>query len=455
MKKSTTLVLQIYAIVTFSLLCMMLFPAFAYAQVIVFENVNVIPMDKEVVLKHQRVVARADKILTIEPVTEPLTTKPDKLIDATGLYMLPGLSDTHFHQHGESMEEPKLQFTLLIANGITSVRSMAEWHNQDTIAIRNYANAKETLAPYYTTTGPQVNAGNTKSVGDAIKMVNKHKQRGYDYIKIHGNLEKETYLALMEHASKLNIPVVGHAQRKMPLEYSLRMKSLAHSEELVTLLSDEEKLQMVDLTPELAKQVATQVKDSGLYITPTLSILNSIPHYVDDKKFAKLKNHPGSSYLNQGTIDYFSDKQGDTYRGPTFRRPDVKVYINKLLKNNAMMTQALYEAKVPLLVGTDNFGFQITGFSIHKEMYHMVKAGMSEFDVLKAATVTSARYMSRLSQAGTISEGKLAEFVLLRANPLDDIRHSNQIAGVMLKGQYLDRQTLDKMLAQVREVRER
>ena len=428
---------------------MALLPSIAYAKVLAFENVNVIPMHKNTVLEAQRVVVRDDKIVQIEPINVASSVKADQTIDASGMYMLPGLSDTHFHQHGNDLSEPKLQFNLLIANGITSIRSMAEWPDQDTVAIREYANHPKNLAPHYTTVGPQVNAGNVNTVEQAIDMVNHHIKRGYDYIKIHGNLEKQVYLTLLEQGNKAGIPVVGHAQRKMPLEYSLRLKSLAHVEELVTLLSDEDNLKMVDLTPEMANQVAQQVKNSGIYVSPTLSILASIEHYVDDHKFAALKQRPISGYLSQGTIDYFSDKQGSTYRGPTFRRPEVMVYVDKLVKNNDMMAKALYQAGVPLLVGTDNFGFQITGFSMVDEMQHMVNVGMTEYDVLKAATVTSARYLNRLSQAGTISEGKLAEFVLLGANPLEDIRHIADVQGVMLKGQYLNKNALDGLLEDV------
>jgi hypothetical protein len=115
------------------------------------------------------------------------------------------------------------------------------------------------------------------------------------------------------------------------------------------------------------------------------------------------------------------------------------------------LTAALYQADVPMLVGSDSFGIQITGFSVHKEMQHMQNAGIPAYDVLRAATVMSARFLGRTASAGTINEGKNAEFVMLAKNPLLDIKNAQAITGVMLKGKWLDRAQLDNMLQQAED----
>jgi imidazolonepropionase-like amidohydrolase len=101
------------------------------------------------------------------------------------------------------------------------------------------------------------------------------------------------------------------------------------------------------------------------------------------------------------------------------------------------------------MVGTDTYGLQVPGFSMHDEMALLVDAGMPNYEVLKAATLTSARYLKRSSSAGSIGVGKNAEFVILTGNPLEDIKQTKNIEGVMLKGKWLNRSDLDALLEQV------
>lgn len=229
------------------------------AQSIVLEGVNLIPMTSEIVLYNQRVRVEQGKITAIGPMDEKPAQPAELHIDAKGKYLIPAFSDTHFHQHRNDIADTELLFKLLIANGVTSVRSMAQWNQQDTVAIRQLAAKPEVLAPYYYASGPQVNADNVKNVAEALAMADLHHQRGYDFIKVHGNLDQQAYLALLERAALYGIPVTGHAQRHLPLHYSLRMHSLAHMEELVVLLAGQH-LQIPKVTPLQLSQMVEQIK---------------------------------------------------------------------------------------------------------------------------------------------------------------------------------------------------
>jgi len=116
-----------------------------------------------------------------------------------------------------------------------------------------------------------------------------------------------------------------------------------------------------------------------------------------------------------------------------------------------MLTTAMHKAGVPMLVGSDNYGIQVTGFSAHEDMEQLQRVGIPAYDVLRASTVMAARFLERSASAGTINEGKNAQFVLLSKNPLDDIKNTRSITGVMLKGQWHDRNDLDKMLQEVEQ----
>jgi len=420
----------------------------AYSETLVFEHVNVIPMDKEHVLYDHRVVVVDDKITRIEPSTAKLEIKADRIIESKGQFMIPGLSDTHYHQNGWSTEEDDLQYKLLIANGVTSILGMGEWEGQDVIATRYRANKKSTLSPFFSTVGPQLDANNIKTPEDAIKMVQFHKDRGYDFIKIHGNIAQDAYFTLLEEAEKAGIPTVGHTQRDKPFEVALRMASIVHAEDIVMAFSDEGNLKVVDMDEILANNIAKQVKDSGIYVAPTLSTVDMIQDWTDPQRFKALKAREINKYLPKDSLAWWLSPKSDYFQ-PFFKSEHGLNYIDKVIKGTKMLTAALHNAGVPLLIGSDCFGIQVTGFSAHEDMEQLQSAGVPTYDILRAATVMAARFLNRSASAGTINEGKNAQFVLLDKNPLLDIKNTRAIAGVMLKGKWHDKKQLTEMLDQV------
>jgi imidazolonepropionase-like amidohydrolase len=108
----------------------------------------------------------------------------------------------------------------------------------------------------------------------------------------------------------------------------------------------------------------------------------------------------------------------------------------------------MHEAGVPFLADTDLGGDYIyPGFSLHDELALLVQAGFTPGEALKTATYNPAMFLDILDRLGTVEKGKLADLVLLDANPLDDISNTQKIRAVVLNGRYLDRTTLDKLLA--------
>ncbi len=424
----------------------------AHAEIIAFDNVNVIPMESREVKYHQRVIVDGERIVAIDSMWKPPGFDVARTIDCAGKFMIPGLVDTHYHQRGSDPAEYALLYKLLLANGITAVVSMGEDGGQDTIAIRQHANRNDVLAPTYYTAGPYLDGDNLKTPDDAAEAVRHHQTRGYDFIKVHGNLPLPVYLKLLGEAELAGIPVIGHAQRQLPLAYSLRLSHIAHMEEIVMIFSDDVNFQINDINRSQASKIARQIKDSGVTVSPTLTILAGIENYTDDARFEALKRRPVTAYLSRSEYANYTTA-GKEYRSAFILSRKGRQGVARLINNTRVLTRALHAAGVPMLVGSDNFGMQITGFSYHDEMEAMHQAGMPAYDVLNAATVGSARYLKRQASAGTLSIGKKAEFVLLSANPLSDIRHTRDVQGVMLKGQWLDKQALDQGLREVAAAR--
>ena len=423
-----------------------------YTDAIAFENVNVIPMDTETILENQRVIVSDGKIVSIEPSDSDAPFQIKHIIDASGKYLIPGLSEMHYHWRDNNWPIEN-DFKLLIANGITTTRNMAEYDGQDHISIRERTNNNEILAPNYYTTGPYLQGNMLKTFDDVVKIVREHKLKGYDFLKIGDgdNIPKEIYLKLLEEAEKNQIAVIGHGQHQLPLEYSLRMKSIEHVEEFIYIFNNGN-FKFLNNDETFLNNAAKKIKTSGVYVAPTLIIFNMILQYLDDGKFAKLKASVEGNYLSPAEFEKWLTEKNH-YRAD-FKNNDLGGVDAFTLFNNyyewmKKFTKILYENDVPLLTGTDTFGMVVPGFSLHKEFEFLQDVGMSPYHILKASTINSARYLNTFSMEGTISGGKNANLVLLKKNPLENIKNTATIEGVMLKGKWLDKSELNTLLKEV------
>jgi len=106
-------------------------------------------------------------------------------------------------------------------------------------------------------------------------------------------------------------------------------------------------------------------------------------------------------------------------------------------------------AGVSIIAGTDTLNpYCFPGFSLHDELALLVRAGLTPLEALQSATRNAATFMGKLNSLGTIEPGKIADLVLLDANPLDDIGNTKRINAVVMDGRLLDRKALDHMLNQ-------
>ena len=114
------------------------------------------------------------------------------------------------------------------------------------------------------------------------------------------------------------------------------------------------------------------------------------------------------------------------------------------------MVGEMNSAGVKLLAGTDTaYGYPVGGFALHDELALFVQAGLSPMEALQTATLNPAKFLGLTDSLGTIEKGKFADLVLLDANPLDDINHTKDIAGVITNGRYLPKETLQGILSKI------
>src|ERR1700752_23449 len=401
-------------------------------------------------------------------------------IDGRGQYLIPGLIDSHVH-----VKEADPLF-LFVAAGVTTVQNMSgrPFH----LDMRARINAGTLLGPRLVTTGPTTAEVGVTTPEEVERLVTEQHARGYDAIKMYGsrdgNMTPEAYHALIAAAHGRGMRVVGHAPRNLPFDVVLaeHQNSIDHMEEIVythrpfaRLLGPYVDLQFGRATPAvrdsragvrvpdfaaaLAPEIATlarAVKQSGLAVTPNLVFFRNIQWMTTDSINALLRA-PELAYASPQQRLAWSpllNRYANAWRD---RRPTVSRYLAEVVELQKAITLQFFRAGVPLMAGTDaEFLGAQPGFGLHTELEIFAGLGMPPIEVLRAATVTPATVLRIADSVGTIAPGKIADLVLLAANPLADIRNTRRINGVFRAGRWLPQteiaRALDSLAASYRPV---
>ena len=187
------------------------------------------------------------------------------------------------------------------------------------------------------------------------------------------------------------------------------------------------------------KTLIARFLNNGTTLTPTL-------HAQWSTVLAPVLADKRRSYLMPRLLETWND------RGPV---PSVILdpLRRKAKQIDARLTGELKAGGVTILAGSDTGASNqnlYPGSSLHAELVEFVEAGIPPAQVIKAATLDAARWLGRDKETGSIAKGKLADLVLLDANPHDDIRNTTKIRAVFANGKLLDRAQLDAMLQSAR-----
>ena len=438
----------------------------------IVRNVQVIAMTGAEAPRTADVIIRGRTIAQI--VKAGTATAPGggaTFIEGRGRYLIPGLIDSHVH-----IKEQDPLF-LFIAEGVTTAQNMSgrPFH----LDMRARVNSGTLLGPRIVTAGPTTAEGGVNTPEEVERLVAEQSARGYDMIKMYGgrggNFTPETYHALITAAHGRGMRVVGHAPRNLPFADVLRegQNSIDHMEEIVythrpfgRLLAPYVDLQFGrasdavrdslarvpvpdfarELAPEIA-QLARDVKSAGLAVTPNLVFFRNIYWMTMDSLRALLRA-PELAYATPQQRLAWSpllNRYANAWSGA--RQPAVSRYLGRVVELQRAITLAFARAGVPLMTGTDaEFLGAQPGFGLHTELEMFVDLGMSPLEALRAATSTPAQVLRIADSVGTIAPGKVADLVLLEADPLRDIRNTRRIAGVFRAGRWLPQTALAAML---------
>ena len=409
-------------------------PAQTTPQAIAITHVNVIPMTNDSVLADQTVVIEGQRIRTIQTASRARFPRGAKKIDGTGLYLIPGLIDAHVHLYAPQ------HLRLYLANGVTTVFNLNG--RPPHLVWREEIAKGDRLGPRIYTVGPKFSRADPPE--KAVALVDEYAKEGYDGIKIYNQVSKQEYPPLIAEAKKHNLLIVGHISPNVGFEATLQAgQAIAHAEEyLYTYFQDHAKDGAPD--PSLIPQVAAMTKAAGVPVIATLVTYEHILEQATD--FKTFLHRPEMGFWAPWELEEIKDPSQNAYLN--MGSDDVAI-LRRNYPFQKTLVKALHDAGVPILAGTDSGSIiSVPGFALHEELEILVQSGLTPFEALQSATIYPARYLRGEKEFGTVEEGKVADLILLRANPLADIANTKQIATVVVRGRCFDETELAQFLQQ-------
>jgi len=421
------------------------------AQTTAFVNVNVVPMTSETVIGQQTVVVNNGVIAALGPVDETPIPKGAKVIDGTDRFLMPGLAEMHAHVPAASSDDLDRNFSLYVANGVTTIRGMLGQPSH--IDLRERLNNGTVFGPRLVTSGPSFNGRSVAGANQAREMVRDQHRSGYDFVKIHPGLTAEEFEAVAETANELGMPFAGHVPVAVGVARALQlgMATIDHLDgyfaALLPVGSDGfggyggffDVMLAAELDAERIPEIARATAEAGTWNVPTQVLVEV---RINATPIAELRSQPGMRYMPKDTVERWVASKEALLAERDFN-PQVAALAIELRRRVIL---ELHKAGAGLLLGADSPQvFNVPGFSLHRELDALVAAGLTPYEALRTGTVAVAEFFD--SNAGMVAVGRDADLVLLNANPLEDVRHAHRIHGVMLRGTWYSADSLSERLA--------
>ena len=442
---------------------------FSNAQDLLVRNVTIVDVENGKLIPGQDVMIRADKISFVGP--SDLKHKASREVEGKGKFLMPGLWDMHVHFGGGDslIQENKDLLSLYILYGITTVRDAAADLSPSVLQWRKEIAEGILDGPRIFTSGPKIEGFKSIWVGDLeidntaeLKLaLDSLKKLQVDFIKITDNtLKPALYLEAVKEARKRGWKASGHVPGALTLQQvseaglssvehiSYMLKAGSKDDVLFARQIAEGKLTARDMNVKIlqnfdtvhAMSVFRQLAKNGTAVVPTLSIIGTTAWLDRD-------NHSGDSML--------------LYMGPGLRKtytwrveraakdaPEAVELRHQVFERAAGLLPLIQKSGMTIIAGTDAGYlncFVYPGQGLHKELEAMVKFGMTPLQTLQASVINGPAFFGKSNQYGAVKPGRMADLLLLDANPLLEIGNTQKIYGLIIRGNYRDRGNLDQL----------
>jgi imidazolonepropionase-like amidohydrolase len=376
------------------------------------------------------------------------------LLDARGKFLIPGLWDMHVHIHDPAF------LTLLVAEGVTGVREMGgvpatvrDW--RDRVA------AGRLLGPRIVMAGEIVDGPDPTwpAISRAVRTPEEGRaavaasiRDGSDFIKVYNGLSRESYLAIVDEAGRRHVDVVGHVPFAITAADAAEagQRSIEHlsgvlegctSQPHPIALGADHAWHLAHFDPRLADSLFATFVRHGTWHVPTLVMRRAFAHVPE---YAAVDDPRAGFIPSRVRVAWERDRRVTGRRAPYFQQ------LEQVFERDRELVGRMRRAGVRFLAGTDlGNPYLYPGFSLHDELGLLAGSGLTPLEALQSATLGPAEFFRATDSLGTVEPGKVADLVLLEANPLDDIANVGRISAVCAHGALLGRATLDKLLADV------
>ena len=439
-----------------------------------FTHVTIIDMTGTLPKSDMTVVVTGNRITALGQTGKIRIPKEAQIINATGKFLIPGLWDMHFH-----LKESERTFPLFIANGVTGVRNTGG-DFQKLFEWREAVASGRLLGPRIVACGPVIDGPNPANPDHAIPVSNAEegreavdflKRNGADFVKVYDGIPRDAYFAIVAEAKIQGLPFVGHIPSAITMTEASNagQKSIEH---LGTFFegSSTAETELRNWPPSLVKNgdfsvIPARIAARGNRTLDTYSVQKSaqllallvknktwqvptllakqVNTFVDE--ISKVQD-PHYKYIPASVREGWRPDKNFFYR---YRTPEFIAYQKRLFQKEMETVDAMQHAGVPIMAGTDGGAYTVPGFGLHQELALLVKAGLTPMEALQAATINPAKFLGESDTLGTVEQGKIANLILLEANPLEDISNAGRINAVVVTGRFFPKTVLRMMLANV------
>lgn len=423
-------------------------------QEMVIKNVHIIHIETGEVSQLMDIGIEAERIVFIQPSGEWNGVEV-ATIDGNENFVIPGLWDMHTHN---SMG-PRQFFPLLLANGVIGIRSMFD--QLDSIQSWNrQIEYGSLIGPEIYTSGPIVDGPKPMWPGSvaltnpaqAAAHIDSLVALGIDFVKVYSFMNRETYFAIANHCKSIRFPYAGHipdvvsiweaadaGQKSSEHGYGLLVEANSKRDHLRSVYRKEIEDSTLRTYPQRRKfllehfdestidSIADRLSNTEMYLCPTLVVNHAIANLSD----SSFRADPRCRYMNPFLVMRWQPENDFRLRNMDSSYYLVEQGLFSLLQNTM---GPLERAGVKILAGTDYMNpYIFPGFSLHDELNLMVEGGMTNRGALAAATINATSFL-QAEDYGEVEAGKMASFLLLEENPLDDINNTKSLSLVVQRG---------------------
>ena len=434
-------------------------------------HVSVIPMTTDTLLRDATVIVRDGRIIAVGPTATTTVPPGAQVVEGAGKFLIPGLADMHVHllSDGDEVHDSAgpAELGVMLANGVTAARLMIGTPEQ--LTLRRDVVSGAVTGPQLWVASPQLtgraseNALVVTTPNEARDAVRRSAEAGYDFIKITLYITRDVFDAIVDEAKLRGIRVVGHVDPEVGVRRALEAgEQIEHLDSyLEAVLSDSAPMResltqmlvyrnqnwasMDHIDVRKIDQIAGATARAGVFVNPTQNVFNTA--FGMGESDSTIRNRPDWQFwppkMRAGYLRahaHYWDRARWDQRTDARARRYVEVR-NKLVK-------AIHDSGGKIMAGSDTpEWFHMYGWGLHRELQALVRAGLTPFQALTAATKRPAEFLGATGEWGTIERGKRADFILLSANPLADVRNSAAIDAVAIGGRWMPRAQLDSMIA--------